>query len=117
MRVARTLFLAVFALLITQFAVAQSHDAMVMVSADPVKSAKVFPNPASDFLSIKFETPIAKKVNVTLHNIIGNSLDVESEIVDEYEIRLKVKDLPTGYYLIALKTEDNAKSSIKFLKL
>lgn len=118
MRLFTTLFLAVFALA-AHFAVAQKQDyePMAMVNADPVKSAKAYPNPATDFVSIKFETPIAKSVEVTLHNIIGNEIDVEKEVVDEYELRLKVKDFPTGYYLVALKTGDNAKSTIKFLKL
>jgi len=104
--------------LLTQFAVAQSHDAFAVATVvEPIKSAKIFPNPATEFLSIKFEAPIAKTVKVTLHNIIGNNLEVETEVVDEFEIRLRVKDLPTGYYLIALKDEGNARGSFKFLKL
>ncbi len=116
MRCSKPIVFAVIALWLTQFAVAQNHDSFALVSVDPVKSVKIFPNPATDFLSIKFETPIAKTIKVTLHNIIGNSLDVETEIVDEFEIRMKVKDLPTGYYLLALRDEGNSRSSIKFLK-
>ncbi len=116
MKWSKPIIFTVFVLWLTQFAVAQSHDSFASVSVDPVKSVKIFPNPATDFLSIKFETPIAKTIKVTLHNIIGNLLEVESEIVDEFEIRLKVKDLPTGYYLLALKDEGNSRSSIKFLK-
>ncbi|HRI77957.1 MAG TPA: T9SS type A sorting domain-containing protein [Cyclobacteriaceae bacterium] len=117
MKTVKTIVFSALALMLTQFAVAQSHDAFAAVTVvEPVKSAKLFPNPAADFLSIKFEAPVAKTVKVTLHNIIGNSIDVESEIVDEFEIRLRVKDLPTGYYLIALKDEGNARSSFKFLK-
>jgi hypothetical protein len=41
----------------------------------------------------------------------------ESELIDEHEIRIKVKDLDTGYYLLALK-DDHAKlqGTYKFLK-
>lgn len=103
--------------LLTQFALGQSHDAFAVATVvEPVKSAKLFPNPATDYLSIKFEAPVAKTIKVTLHNIIGNNLEVETEIVDEFEIRLRVKELPTGYYLIALKDEGNSRSSFKFLK-
>ena len=116
MRTVKTIIFTVFALWITQLAVAQSHDSFASPSVDPVKSVKIFPNPATDYLSIKFETPIARTIKVTLHNIIGNLLEVESEIVDEYEIRLKVKDLPTGYYLLALRDDGNSRSSLKFLK-
>ena len=117
MRGIKTIVFGVLVVFVTQFAVAQSHDSFAAVGADPIKTVKIFPNPATEYLSIKFETPIAKSVKVTLHNIIGNSLDVESEIIDEYELRLKVKDLPTGYYLLALKDEGNARGSMKFLKL
>lgn len=77
---------------------------------------KIFPNPATDYLSIKFEAPLAKTIKLTLHNIIGNSLEVESEIVDDHEIRLKVKDLPAGVYLLALKEDGRSQSCFKFLK-
>jgi hypothetical protein len=30
---------------------------------------------------------------------------IESEIVDEHEVRIRVKDLSTGYYLLAIKDE------------
>jgi len=116
MRSFRLLFFSVVALTVTQFAWGQSHDPSFSDRSEPVKMVKVFPNPASDFISLKFETPIAREVKVTLHNIIGNILEVESEIVDNSEIRLRVKELPTGVYLLAVKDADNTQHSIKFLK-
>jgi len=78
---------------------------------------KLYPNPATDFISIKLETPNARHISLTLHNIIGNSVDVESEIVDEHEVRLKVKDLSAGYYLLAVNDESSGfKGVYKFLK-
>ena len=82
-----------------------------------VKSIKLYPNPATEFLSIRLETPSAHHLKLTLHNIIGNSLEVESEIIDDNEIRLKVKDLSSGYYLLAVKDESSGfKGVYKFLK-
>ena len=84
---------------------------------DLSKSVSIFPNPAVEYLHVKFENPIAKKSRLTVHNIIGNILDVESEMIDEHEIRLKVKDLPVGYYLLAVRDDDsNSRSTLKFLK-
>jgi len=108
----------VFSLLLvitTQFAVAQQHDPFVLPQ-DPIKMVKIFPNPAVDYLNVKLETPTAKTIKITLHNIIGNTLEVESEIIDDYEIRLKVKDLPTGVYLLAVKDAGNSQNSFKFIK-
>jgi len=84
---------------------------------DLSKSIKLFPNPAVEYLSVKLETPHARHLKVALHSIIGNKLEVETEAVDDYEIKIKVKDLPEGYYLLALKDEaTNFKGTYKFLK-
>ena len=84
---------------------------------DPIRQVQIYPNPASEFINIKFETPIANKVRVSVHNVIGNVMEVETESVDEFEIRVKVKELATGYYLLSVK-DDRASlnSTYKFLK-
>ncbi len=116
MKLAKTVILSFLILLVTHFAWGQSHDAFYQENTEPIKLVKLFPNPATDFLVIKFETPLARTVKLTLHTIIGNSLEVESEIVDDFEIHLRVKDLPTGYYFLAMKDEGHVQSSFKFLK-
>jgi hypothetical protein len=116
MKGSKTIFFSILMAFLTQFAVGQSHDPYSADRTEPGRGVKLFPNPATDYLSVKFESPQAKTVKITLHNIIGNSLEVESEILDEYEIRLKVKDLPAGYYLLAVKEQDNTQSAFKFLK-
>lgn len=81
------------------------------------KSVRLFPNPAIDYVSVKFETPIAKHASFSVHSIIGSTIEVESEVIDDFEIRLRVKELPTGYYLVALKDEtSNERGTFKFLK-
>ncbi|CAN5386203.1 hypothetical protein BH10BAC4_BH10BAC4_13000 [soil metagenome] len=115
MRFTKVILFCVLALFSAQFVLAQQHDAFSQ-SQDPIKSVKIFPNPATEYLSVKFETPLARTIKITLHNIIGNSMEVEREIVDDFEIRLKVKDLPTGVYLLAVKNDGNSQSSFKFLK-
>lgn len=116
MRSVKTILFSVIMVLVTQIAWAQAHDPFSPDRTDPSKVVKLFPNPATDYISVKFETPRAKSVKLTLHNIIGNTLDVENEIIDDYEIRLKVKELPAGVYLLAVRDEDNLRSSFKFLK-
>ncbi len=84
---------------------------------DPIKSVSVFPNPAIEFVSVKFEAPIARQVRLTVHNVIGNTMELEREIIDEHEIKIRVKDLATGYYLISVKDEhSNLSNTYKFLK-
>ncbi len=116
MRPVKTIIFSVLILLVTQIAWGQNHDPFAPERNDPLKSVKIFPNPATDYLSVKFETPSAKNVKMTLHNIIGNILELESEIVDDYEIRIRVKELPAGVYLLAVRDASNSQSSFKFLK-
>ena len=84
---------------------------------DPIKTVEIYPNPATDFVNLKFEQPVANKVKLTLHNVIGNSLELESEILSDHEIKVRVKDYPTGYYLISVKDDRlSSAGTFKFLK-
>jgi hypothetical protein len=115
----RKAFYISFALILTiQVGFAQGKDEVFFGGRpDPVKSIQVYPNPATEFVSIKFEVPQAKKVKLVFHNILGNTIELESEIVDEHEIKVRVKDLTTGYYFISVQDEHtNFKSTYKFLK-
>ncbi len=87
------------------------------VTPDPIKSVQIYPNPAVEFVNIKFSTPIASKVKLALYNVIGNNMEAEQEILDEYEIRIKIKDLNSGYYLVSIKdARINSAGTFKFLK-
>lgn len=84
---------------------------------DPIKSIQVYPNPATDVVNIKFEVPIARKVNLSVHNLLGNSIELETELVDEYEVRIRVKDLTSGYYFVSIRDDHaNLRGTYKFLK-
>lgn len=98
-----------------QVALAQSKEE-VMVQ-DPVRAFQVFPNPATDYVTVKMVDVSLKKTRITLHNIIGNELDFESEVIDENELKIKVKDLPTGYYFLSVRVDQvNSRGTFKFLK-
>ena len=103
-----------------QWAVAQQappDEFPVAQEMDIAKSVHIFPNPATEYVHIKVDQFPAEKVQLTLHNIIGNTLEIEKEIVDEHEIRIKVKDLASGYYLIAVKDDESKfRGTYKFLK-
>jgi len=116
MKVMRILLAGVFVLLLATASRGQSVEALSTTGNDVLRTAHVYPNPAVDFVSLKFEQPVAKQVTVQLHSIIGNQLEVETEVVDDYELRLKVKDLPSGYYLLDVKLSGASHSAFKFLK-
>jgi hypothetical protein len=80
-------------------------------------SVQLFPNPATEFIDVKIDQFPADKINLTLHNIIGNKLEIETEILSEHLIRVKVKELASGYYLLAVKDEESKfRGTYKFLK-
>jgi hypothetical protein len=117
MNLKKTLYILIALLLTIQLGFAQGKEEVFFGGPDPVKSIQVYPNPATEFVSLKFEAPQAKKVKLVFHNILGNSIELESEIMDEHEIRIRVKDLTTGYYFVSVQdAHTNFKSTYKFLK-
>jgi hypothetical protein len=119
MRFLRLVF-AVFALSALQPTLAQvqpENPPAVAQEVNLAKSVHLFPNPATEDVYIQLEHFPAHNVNVTVHTIIGNELQVEKEVVDENLIRVRVKDLASGYYLLAVKDEESKfRGTYKFLK-
>lgn len=86
-------------------------------SASIIKSVKLFPNPAVEYVHVRIENMDIAQVTFQLHNIIGNVVNVESEVVDQHEFRLKVKDLPIGYYLVSITdAQTRLNGTFKFVK-
>lgn len=112
----KAVLLSIIVLIAGQMCYGQIHDESFR-SGDPIKSVQIYPNPASDYLTIKFESPVAKSSKLAFHSIIGSSIEVEQEAIDDFEIRAKVKDLPVGYYIIAVHDpQNNSRAIYKFLK-
>jgi len=112
-----TLFFAILCLFSATTTFAQvREDGAFNGQPEPVK-VKIYPNPAVEYLNVAFEEPVAREAKLTVHNIIGNMLDVETESIDEHEVRIKVKDLPVGYYIVVIRDEQhNSRTTLKFLK-
>lgn len=84
---------------------------------DLSKSITVYPNPATDYINIKLSTLEASTAKITLYTILGGEVHVDKETVNDHEVRIKVKDLATGYYLIAVRDDElHFKATYKFLK-
>lgn len=85
--------------------------------ASIARSISVYPNPAVEYIEVNLDQLNAGSVTVALYNIIGNPIAAESEIIDQHKIRIRVKELAGGYYLIALRDEETKfKGTYKFLK-
>jgi hypothetical protein len=112
----KALLLSIVLLIAGQICYSQAHDESLR-SGDPSKAVQIYPNPATDYLIVKFESPIAKTSKLAFHSIIGSSIELEQEAIDDFEIRVKVKDLPLGYYIVAVHDpQNNSRAIYKFLK-
>ncbi len=111
--------LVVFLLFISSAGYSQSE---VEYSANPElasisKSIKLFPNPTTDFLHVRFDHVKAENVTIVVHNVIGNEMKLEVEVIDQHEVQVKVKDLAAGYYLLAIRDDETKfRGTYKFLK-
>jgi len=79
------------------------------LSVDPIKIndfVKVYPNPATDYLFIKSNL----NYQSTLYNVAGQ------RVMQSNAKTLNVVDLPSGVYLLQLKSENNSISTFKIIK-
>jgi hypothetical protein len=112
----KAVLLFIIVLIVGPICYGQAHDESFH-TGDPTKSVQIYPNPATDYITIKFESPVAKSSKLAFHSIIGSSIELEQEVIDDFEIRVKVKDLPVGYYIAAVHDpQNNSRAIYKFLK-
>jgi hypothetical protein len=113
----KTIFIVILGLFSSQITFAQVKDDVFFGQNDPVRSVQIFPNPTTEFLIIKFDNPMAKKALLSIHNIIGNEMELDHEVIDDFEVRIRVKDLHEGYYFLAIQNaQSGSKTTLKFLK-
>lgn len=82
-----------------------------------IKDFSYFPNPFSNFLYIKFNSPTTDQVKVKVSNIFGES--VYSTVVDKNteEFQLNGSELKPGGYLIEIIEANGTKSNIRAIKI
>jgi hypothetical protein len=109
--------IAIFLLCFTVLAQAQSAFEGTSITQDPQAKVSMFPNPASEYLHVKLEGVNVANLQIAVHNIIGNVVVADVELIGENEFRLRVKEFTTGYYLLAMREEGATfKGTYKFLK-
>lgn len=78
---------------------------------------KLYPNPTVDYLSVHIANSDLKDIRFTVHNILGNEVEVKIEQVDDDTFKIDAESLPTGYYLLAIKDDTKQfRETYKFLK-
>ncbi|WP_261510642.1 T9SS-dependent choice-of-anchor J family protein [Chryseobacterium paludis] len=72
---------------------------------------RVFPNPTSDFVNI---TSASKISEISIIDFSGKN--IKNLKADNTEVRVSVQDLPSGNYIVKVKSSDGAAGSQKFIK-
>jgi hypothetical protein len=84
------------------------------------KTVNIYPNPAGDqseYINVRVGSLKSDNVKLSLHNIIGNQINVETEVIDEHELRMRIKELAAGYYFVTVRDEaSNFRCTYKVLK-
>ena len=93
------------------------YEAEMSERGDITKSVHIYPNPTTEYVNVRFEHISVDGLKVTVHNLIGNEINIETEKISDHELRIRVKEFDSGYYLLALKDEhSNFKGIYKFVK-
>ena len=99
---------------------AQVREEYAGVPTSLSKAINIYPNPtneSSDYVNVRVAPFKSQNIKLSVHNIIGNEIPVEVEVVDEHELRIRVKELSSGYYLLTVKDhETNFRGTYKILK-
>lgn len=113
----RRLFIVLLFTLCSGIAFGQVNAGETTPEQDPSKAVHIFPYPAVEYVSVRLTDMPVSKMKLTVLNILGSTMQTETELVDEHELRIRIKELPAGYYFIALKDEDTQyHGTFKFLK-
>jgi len=94
---------------LVSFTTVTASSVNATLSVEPIEIndfVKVYPNPATDYLFIKSDL----NYRSTLYNVAGQ------RVLESSSKQLKVIDLPTGVYLLQLKSEANTISTFKIIK-
>lgn len=95
----------------------QPQTGEISQERDMSRSVHIFPNPAVEYVHIQVNEFLSSEIKLAVHNILGNKMETETEVVNDHELRVRVKDLPTGYYLLAVKDNTSKfRGTFKFLK-
>lgn len=111
--VASLLLMVVFAF---QSQAQQGSDLSAKNNDVPVK-VEVFPNPATNYLTVDLSKLSLDDPKIEIRNIIGSKMTFRSEDLGGKKQRLDVQDYPPGYYLVLVR-DDKTKfqQTVRFSK-
>jgi len=120
MKTLKTILLSTLLMFIGLTVYAQNDNEYPSFSSNDLKienKIQIYPNPSVDFLKVSIEESKLVDPQIVIHSIIGTKLEVYTQKISANEFSVDVKNLPAGYYLVAIKDASTGFSeTYKFLK-
>ncbi|MFT4737715.1 MAG: hypothetical protein ACI8QD_001337 [Cyclobacteriaceae bacterium] len=96
---------------------AQNLTLEAKIRTAPEIKVDLYPNPATDYLTVEFEQSPGSSIQFELRSLIGTSIRISPENIGSNRYRIPLKDYATGYYFLIVKNESaRYKKAFKFLK-
>lgn len=78
---------------------------------------EVFPNPATNFLTVDLSKLSLEEPKIEIRNIIGSKMVAHTEDLGQKQYRVDIQDYPRGYYLVLVR-DDKSKfqQTVRFSK-
>ncbi|MBP1630365.1 MAG: hypothetical protein H6Q15_1258 [Bacteroidetes bacterium] len=69
----------------------------------------IYPNPASDYINLNFQSPKGENYSVELRDVLGKTIKTQTINTQEEEVstRMDINNIPQGIYFITLRTNTN----------
>ena len=118
MRKQFTTYLSILILTLLSFQPSKAEFSAVpneVESVEVVEVVDVYPNPASDYVYLKFNDAVATKATIELRSVIGNKMQVDYFVEDSHLIKIDINNIPVGHYYAIIKvgSENTIKKFIK----
>ncbi|MBP6911880.1 MAG: T9SS type A sorting domain-containing protein [Candidatus Pacebacteria bacterium] len=75
-------------------------DAISDINMDKIK---IYPNPATDKITVESNTVLDNDMRISIYNITGQKMPVDIQIVNDHTISIDVSKLPRGVYSVMSK--------------
>ena len=95
-----------------------AQDRQELAAENEIKiKVEVFPNPATNFLTVDLSRLSLEEPKIEIRNIIGSKMVARTEDLGQKQYRVDVQDYPRGYYLVLVR-DDKSKfqQTVRFSK-
>ena len=76
----------------------------------------VYPNPSKNILNIKNSNIATSDAYIRIHDILGNLVEFDNNIVTQSNFTLNVSHLKSGLYFLTIENNEGFKQILKFIK-